>query len=52
MAHGRTEDMGFCELVKRAGFPILLDTSIECEHIGENSVTVQDFMNERFGAVG
>ncbi len=52
MTHGRTEDMPFCEMVRRVGFPILLDTSIECEHIGESSTDVQDFINAKYGARG
>lgn len=51
MAHGRTEDLPFCKRVQACGIPILIDTSIECGHVGETTITAQDFVDWRNKAI-
>lgn len=41
--YGRTEDHPFCEMVKRCGFKVAVDTAIECEHVGTQARTGRDF---------
>jgi len=43
MEYERTEDHALCELAKRLGFRIVVDTSIECTHLGEREVTGNEF---------
>jgi hypothetical protein len=47
MEYERTEDHFFCEMVKRLGMDIVLDTSIECEHWGWKMVTGESFRRMR-----
>ena len=43
MEYERTEDHYFCEMVKRLGMTIAVDTSIECQHWGDTAVVGQNF---------
>jgi hypothetical protein len=47
MEYLRTEDHFFCELVKRLGMDIVLDTAIECQHWGETAIVYQNFRDMR-----
>jgi hypothetical protein len=47
MEYIRTEDHFFCELVKRLGMDIVLDTSIECQHWGQTPIVYQNFRDMR-----
>lgn len=51
MSYNRTEDVGFCELAKRAGHEIWVDTSIECEHSHLFAVTGDHFRALRDQAI-
>lgn len=41
MHNNRTEDLGFCERMDRAGYKFFVDTSIECEHLHLVPITGQ-----------
>jgi len=47
MEFERTEDHYFCEMARRCGFNIMLDTMIECEHWGWKKVTGEHFRKMR-----
>jgi len=47
MEYGRTEDHWFCEMARRCGFSIVVDTGVECKHWGDAAVTVDGFMQMR-----
>lgn len=47
MEHERTEDHFFCEMVKRVGFEIVVDTSLECYHWGDSPVSGKNFRQMR-----
>jgi hypothetical protein len=39
---GRTEDFPFCEMVRKVGYEIWLDTSVEVPHVKESVMTGED----------
>jgi hypothetical protein len=43
LRYGRTEDMGFFEKARRVGHQLWLDTSVECGHLKERSITGKDY---------
>lgn len=43
LEYGRTEDHHFCEMARRCGFEIVVDTGVECQHWGGQPVTAQNF---------
>jgi hypothetical protein len=43
LEHGRTEDIWWCERVKRLGHKIWLDTSVECGHIYPRAFEGKDY---------
>ena len=47
LEHERTEDHHFCEMAKRVGCRILVDTSVECHHVGESAITGDHFREMR-----
>ena len=47
MEHERTEDHFFCEMVKRVGFEIVVDTSLECHHWGDSPISGKNFREMR-----
>jgi len=44
---GRTEDHYFCEMAMRCGFEILVDTWLDCQHLGIQPVTWRHFWKVR-----
>jgi len=44
---GRTEDHFFCEMALRCGFEILVDTWLDCKHLGIQPVTWRHFWQVR-----
>jgi len=44
---GRTEDHYFCEMATRCGFEILVDTWLDCKHLGIQPVTWRNFWKVR-----
>lgn len=46
MENNRTEDLGFCERAERAGYPVRIDTSIQCSHLQLKPIT-----GEHWGAI-
>lgn len=44
---GRTEDHYFCEMVQRCGLEILVDTWLDCKHLGIQPVTWRHFWKVR-----
>ena len=47
LEYGRTEDHFFCEMARRVGFEIVVDTGIECQHWGCQPVTGTSFREMR-----
>jgi hypothetical protein len=47
LEYGRTEDHFFCEMARRVGFEIVVDTGIECQHWGCQPVTGKSFREMR-----
>jgi len=47
LEYGRTEDHYFCEMARRVGFEIVVDTGIECAHWGCQPVTGKSFREMR-----
>lgn len=47
LEYGRTEDHFFCEMARRVGFEIMVDTGIECQHWGCQPVTGTSFREMR-----
>jgi hypothetical protein len=43
MEYQRTEDLLFCEMAKRVGCTIMLDTAVECSHVGRKAYTGDEF---------
>lgn len=43
MEHERTEDHHLCELARRVGCSILVDTALQCGHVGDKVYDVEDF---------
>jgi hypothetical protein len=43
LEHERTEDHHFCEMARRVGCEIVVDTALECHHVGEVDVTGEEF---------
>lgn len=43
LEHGRTEDIWWCEKVKRLGHKIYLDTSVECGHVYPRKFEGKDY---------
>ena len=50
MEFGRTEDHHFCEMARRVGCRIVVDTAVECSHYGTVAVTGEDFRRVRWEA--
>lgn len=44
--HNRTEDFHFCELARKVGYEIWLDTSVEAPHCKERIITGVDFRDQ------
>jgi len=45
--NGRTEDHWFCEMARRVGFRIVVDTGIECQHWKLRPITGESFREMR-----
>jgi hypothetical protein len=48
---GRTEDMGFFEIAKRAGHQLWCDTGVEVGHVGEKVYYPRDWTRYQMGDV-